>query len=113
VDRLHPGEIVGWEGRDHQFQEHTGARIEQPQGVCHRKAAPWPLPCRLAERVLEGRSIGHRASQAIDKEGAMTMPPLVAQGGSLDGAAEALQEEVKEEQWDSSTGLTVGLRREP
>ena len=31
MDRLHPGQIVGEEGRDDQLQEHTRARMEQPQ----------------------------------------------------------------------------------
>jgi hypothetical protein len=30
--------------------------------VGHGKAAPWPLLCRLAERILEGRRIRHGAS---------------------------------------------------
>jgi hypothetical protein len=64
--------------------------MEQPQEVRHGKAAPRPLLCRLAKRVLEGRSIGHGASRAIDEKGAMTMPPLFVQGGALHGAAETL-----------------------
>ncbi len=52
VDRLHPGEIVGEQGRDHQLQEQARAGVEQPQEVGHRKPAPRPLHCRLAERVL-------------------------------------------------------------
>ena len=52
MDRLHPGQIVGQEGRDHQLQEHTGARMEQPQEPGDGKAAPRPLLRRLAERVL-------------------------------------------------------------
>jgi hypothetical protein len=28
MDCLHPGQIVGQEGRDDQLQEHTGARME-------------------------------------------------------------------------------------
>ena len=40
----------------------------------------------------------------------MAMPPPVVQGGSLHGAAEALQEEVKEAQRESGAGLTVGRR---
>ena len=87
---LHLGEIVGEEGCDHQLQEHTGAGVEQPQEVRHGKAAPRPLLCRLAEGLLEGRGIGHRAARAIDEKGAMPMPPPVVQGGSLHGAAEAL-----------------------
>jgi hypothetical protein len=51
VHLLHLGEIVGEEGRDDQLQEHTGARMEQPQEVRHGKAAPRPLLRRLAERV--------------------------------------------------------------
>jgi hypothetical protein len=89
------GEIVSQEGRDHQLQEESPARMEQPQEVRHGKATPRPLLCRLAERVLEGGNIGHRAAQAIAENGTMTMPPLFVQGGSLYGTAEALSEEVK------------------
>jgi hypothetical protein len=96
-----------------QLQEHTGARMEEPQEVRHGNATPRPLLCRLAERVLEGGSIGHRASGAIDEQGAMTMPPPFVQGGALHGAAEALSEEVKEAYRESGAGLTVGRRREP
>ena len=113
MDRLHPGEIVGEEGRDHQLQEHTGARMEQPQQPRHGEAAPRPLLRRLAERVLEGRGIGHGASRAIDEKRAMTMPPPFVQGGSLHGAAEALEEEGEEAQREFGTGLTVGRRTEP
>ena len=49
---LHLGEIVGEEGRDDQLQEHTGARMEEPQEVGHGKAAPRPLLRRLAKRLL-------------------------------------------------------------
>jgi hypothetical protein len=90
------GEIVGEKRRDDQFQEHPGARMAQPQQSRHGKAAPRSLLCRLAERVLEGRSIGHRTARAIDEEGAMARPSPVVHGGSRHGAAEALQEEVKE-----------------
>jgi hypothetical protein len=31
MDRLHSGQIVGEEGRDHELQEHPGPRMEQPQ----------------------------------------------------------------------------------
>ena len=62
-----------------------------PRRSRHGKAAPRPLLGRLAERVLEGRGIGHGASRAIDEKGAMPMPPPFVQGGSLHGAAEALQ----------------------
>jgi hypothetical protein len=64
--------------------------MEQPQEVRHGNAAPRPLLCRLAERVLEGRSIGHGASRAIDEKGTMTGPPLFVQGGTRHGAAEVL-----------------------
>jgi hypothetical protein len=62
VDRLHLGEVVGEEGRDHQREEHTGARMEQPQKMRHGKAAPRPLLRRLAKRVLKGRGVGHGTS---------------------------------------------------
>ena len=52
MDGLHPGEIVGEEGRDDPLQEHPGARMEQPQQSRHGNAAPRPLLCWLAERVL-------------------------------------------------------------
>jgi hypothetical protein len=113
VDRLHPGEIVGEEGRNHQLQKHTGARVEQPQEPSDGKAAPRPLLRRLAERGLEGRRIGHGAARAIDEEGAVAMQSPVVRGGSLHGAAEALQEEVKDAYRESGTGLTVGRCREP
>jgi hypothetical protein len=113
VHLLHLGEIVREEGRDDQLQEHTGARMEQPQEVCHGKAAPGALFRRLPERLLQGRSIGHRASRAIDEKGAMTLPPLFVQGGSLYGAAEAFEEESEEAQREFGAGLTVGCRAEP
>ena len=113
MHRLHLGEIVGEEGRDDQLQEHPGARMEQPQEVRHGKAAPRPLLRRLAERLLQGRGIGHGAARAIDEKGAMAMPPPFVQGGALHRAAEALQEEVKEAQREFGAGLTVGRRTEP
>ena len=113
MDRLHPGQIVGEEGRDDQLQEHTGARMEQPQESRHGKAAPRPLLRRLAEGRLQGRGIGHGASRAIDEKRAMAMPPPFVQGGSLHRAAEALEEEVKEAQRESGARLTVGRRTEP
>ena len=98
VHLLHLGEIMGEEGCDDQLQEHTGARMEEPQEVCHGNAAPRPLLRRLAERVLKGRRIGHRAPRAINEKGTMALPPPVVQGGSLHGAAEALQEQGKKAQ---------------
>jgi hypothetical protein len=41
------------------------------------------------------------------------MPPTVVQSRLLHGAAEVLQEEGKDAQWESRAGLTVGCRREP
>jgi hypothetical protein len=113
MDRPHPGQIVGQEGRDDQLQEHTGARMEQPQEPGDGKAAPRSLLRRLPERLLQGRSVRHRAPRAIDQKGAMAMPPPFVQGGSLHRAAEALQEEVKKAQRESGAGLTVGRRTEP
>ena len=52
MDRLHPGKIVGEEGRDDQLPEHTGASMEQPHEPGDGKAAPRPRLCRLAECVL-------------------------------------------------------------
>lgn len=43
VHLLHLGEIVGEEGCNDQLQEHTGARMEEPQEVGHGEAAPRPL----------------------------------------------------------------------
>jgi hypothetical protein len=113
VHLLHLGQSVSQEGRDHQFQEEARARMEQPQKPSDGKAAPRPLHVRLAECVLEGRRIGHRASRAIDEEGAMAPPSPFVRGGALHGVAEALQEEVKEAYWESGPGVTVGRRREP
>jgi hypothetical protein len=106
VDRLHPGEVVGEEGRDHPRQEHTGACMKQPQEPSDGNAAPGPLLRRLAERVLEGRRIGHGAARAIDEEGVMSMPPPVIHGGSLHGTAAALQEEGTKASRESGPGLT-------
>ena len=52
MHRLHLSQVVGQEGRDHQLQEHTGARMAQPQEPGDGNAAPRPLLCWLAERVL-------------------------------------------------------------
>jgi hypothetical protein len=52
MDRLHPGQIVGEEGRDHELQEHPGPRMEQSPQSRHGKAAPRPLLRWLAERFL-------------------------------------------------------------
>jgi hypothetical protein len=93
---MHLGQVMGEEGRHHQLQEYTRAGMEQPQEVGHGEAAPWPLHGRLAERLLKGRCIGHRAARAIDEERAMPMPPCVIQGGSVYGTAEAFEEEGKE-----------------
>ena len=90
-----PGRDRGEEGCDHPRQAHTGARLEEPQEVRHgtphpgRGSVDWPKASWRQE--YRGSS-----SRAIDENGAMTMPPPVVQGGSLHGAAEALEEEVKE-----------------
>jgi hypothetical protein len=107
MDRLHQGQIMGEEGRGHWLQEESGASMEQPQQVRHGNAAPRPLLCRLAERVLEGRRIRHRACRAINEKSPMPRPAPVVHGGSLHGAVEVLQEEVKEAQWEPDTGLAV------
>jgi hypothetical protein len=52
VDRLHPGQIVGEERRDHQLQEEARARMKQPQQARYGNAAPRPWLRRLAERFL-------------------------------------------------------------
>jgi hypothetical protein len=43
VHLLHLGEIVGEEGCNDPRQEHTGARMEEPQEVGHGHATPRPL----------------------------------------------------------------------
>ena len=85
VDRLHPGEIVGEQGRDDQLEERPSARMKEPQQVCHGNAAPWPLHIRLAERLLQGWGIRHRAARAIDEEGEMHRPPPVVHGVARHG----------------------------
>ena len=42
VHLLHLGEIVGEEGGNAPLQEHTGARMAEPQQVGHGEAAPRP-----------------------------------------------------------------------
>jgi hypothetical protein len=113
MDRLHPGEIVGQEGRDHQLQEHPGARMEQPQEPGDGQAASRPRLRRLAERVLSGRRIGHGASRALDQQGPMTMPPPVVQGRSRHGAAETLEEEGEAVAREFGARLAGGRRTEP
>jgi hypothetical protein len=96
VDRLHLSAIVAAQGGDHQLQEHSGAGMAQPQESRHGTAAARPLHVRLAEAVLEGRRIGHRAARSVAEEGAMPMPPPAVQTRSLHGRAEALPEEGKD-----------------
>ena len=112
MDRLHTGQIVGEAGRDHELQEHPGPRMEPPQLSRPGKAALWPLLCWLAERVLEGRGIGHGISRAIDEKRAMALPPPVVQGGSLHGATETLEDESEEAQGEFGPRLTVYRRAE-
>jgi hypothetical protein len=113
MHRLYLSTVVGEERRDHQLEEHTAAGMEPPQEPGDGKAAPRPLLCRLAERLVSGRSIGHRASRAIDHKGAVAMPAPFGQSGSLHRAADARQEEVKKTPRESGAGLTVGRRTEP
>jgi hypothetical protein len=113
MDRLHLGKIAGEEGRDHELQEHPSARMEPPQEPRDGNAAPRPLLCWLAERVLEGRSIRHRAPRAIGEKRAMALPPPFVQGGSFHCAAETLQQEVKDAPRESGPGVTGGRRAEP
>jgi hypothetical protein len=75
MHRLYPGEIVGEEGRDDELQEEPGAGMKEPQQPRHGNAAPRLLHRRLAERLLEGRRIGHGAPRAVDEKGAMPVPP--------------------------------------
>jgi hypothetical protein len=74
MHRSHQGQVMGEEGRDHQLQEESGTRVEQAQQPYHGKATPWPLHRRLAERLLQGRSVRHGAARAIDQTGAVAMP---------------------------------------
>jgi hypothetical protein len=113
MDRLHLSQVVGEERRDDQLREHTGASMEQPQQSRHGKATPRPLLRRLAEGGLQGRGIGHGAARAINQKGAVALPPSFVQGGALHGAAEALEQQVKEAQREFGTSLTVGRRTEP
>jgi hypothetical protein len=113
MDRLHPGKIMGQEGRNDQLQEHTRARMEQSQEPGDGAAAPRPLRRRLAAGGLQGRRIWHGASRALDQNRAMAMPPSFVQGGSLHRAAEVLQEEVQEAPRESGAGLTVCRRTAP
>jgi hypothetical protein len=64
--RLHPGGSGGEERRDHQVQEESRTALEQSQPSRHGKAAPRPLPRRLAEGVLSSRGIRRGAAQATD-----------------------------------------------
>jgi hypothetical protein len=61
MDRFHVGQIVREEGRDHELQEESGARMEEPQEPRPGKAAPRLLHRGLPERLLEGRGIGQGA----------------------------------------------------
>jgi hypothetical protein len=113
MHRLHLDEIVGEERRDDPRQEHTGAHMAQPQQSCHGNAAPRPLLRRLAEGLLEGRRIRHRAPRAIDEKRAMAPPPPVVHGGPLHRAPETLEEEGEEGPRESGTRLTIGRRTAP
>ena len=96
MDRLHPGEIVGQKGRDDQLEEHTRAGMAQAQQARHGNATPGPLFRRLPERLLQGRSVRHGTSRAIDQTRAMALPPPFVQGGALYRTAEALEQKGKE-----------------
>jgi hypothetical protein len=87
--------------------------MEQPQEPGDGNATPRPLRRRLAEGGLQGRGIEHGTSRALDKTGAMALPPPFVQGGSLHRAAEALEQKVKEAQRESGTRLTGGRRTAP
>ena len=87
--------------------------MEQPQEPGDGKAAAGTLLRRLAERVLSGRGVEHGASRAIDQQRAMTMPPAFIQDSGLHGAAEALEQKVKEAQREFGTRLTVSRRTAP
>jgi hypothetical protein len=113
MDGLHVGKIMGEEGCHDELQEESGVGMAQPQQPRHGDAAPRPLHRRLAEHFLEGRSIGHRASRAIDETGAMARPPPFTRDGGLHGGREALQEEGKEAQREPRAGLAVCRRTEP
>jgi hypothetical protein len=113
MHRLHLSQVVGEERRDDQLQEHTSARREQPQPSRHGQAAPRPLRCWLAARVLQGRGIGQGASRALDEKWTMALPPPVVQGGSLPRAPETLEEESEEAPRESGSRVTIGRRTEP
>jgi hypothetical protein len=113
MDRLHLGQVVGEEGRDHPRQEQARAGMKQPQQARHGNAAPGPLYRWLTKGLLSSRGIRHGASRAIHEKRAMAMPLAFVRDAGLQGAAEARQEEVKEASRESGTGLTVGRRAEP
>jgi hypothetical protein len=99
VPLLHLGEIVGEEGRDHQLQEHTGARMEQPQEVRHGKATPRPLLWSIGRTRSGGQASrassrpSHRRERCDDHATARrprrsaTPRCRSAQGGERRGAA--------------------------
>jgi hypothetical protein len=84
VDRLHPGEIVGEERRDHPLQEHPGAGMKQPQEPGDGKASPWPRLRRLAAHALKGRRTqawsipSHRRGRCDDYATALHLRRIVA-----------------------------------
>jgi hypothetical protein len=106
------GELVGEAGGDHPRQEQARAGAAQPQAPRDGTAAPWPLPRRLTERLLEGWGIGHGAAGAIDQAGAMPGPSLFIQGGMLHGTTDTGEEAVKEAQREFGPRLTVCCRGE-
>jgi hypothetical protein len=106
--RLHRGELVSQEGRAHQRQEHAGAGMAPPEEGGPGKAAPRPLPGRLAAPVLEGWGIGPRTSRTIHENRAMARPPAITRGAGGGRAGDARAEEIKEAERESGAGLTVG-----
>jgi hypothetical protein len=76
---------------------------------------PHPGRCSVGWPNASWRAggLGHGATRAIDETRAMTRPPPFVQGGSLYGAAEALEEEVEEAQRELGTRLTGSRRTAP
>jgi hypothetical protein len=113
MHRLHPGTLVGQQGRDDPLAEHTRAGMEQAQPARHGNAAPRLRLRRRAEGGRQGQGIGHGPSRAIDHTRAMALPPPVVHGGALYRTAEALEQKVTAAPRECGTSLTGGRRTAP